>query len=200
MIVVRQVRKQAFEYSAYAPNAGVAHLVMPIILGTLVSFSGVLVPYAAIQPFWRYWLYYINVSLSLCPASSGYTDSSPQSIKPFTYLIGALLWFGMWGTPVTCTMQELAIFNTPNGETCQLYLAEYLSQINPGANLLNPLATSGCQVCPYTTGTNYLQTVNITESSDGWRNVGITAIFCVSSYALVLALMKLRTKQTMAAE
>jgi hypothetical protein len=47
---------------AYAPNAAVAQLVMPIILGTLVSFSGVLVPYAAITPFWRYWLYYINVS------------------------------------------------------------------------------------------------------------------------------------------
>jgi ABC-type multidrug transport system permease subunit len=152
---------------------------MPIILGTLVSFSGVLVPYAAIQPFWRYWLYYVN---------------------PFTYLIGALLWFGVWETPVTCTRQELAIFNTPSSETCQQYLAEYLSQINPGANLLNPLATSGCEVCPYTTGTDYLRTLNITASYTGWRNVGITAIFCVSSYALVLALMKLRTKQSKTAE
>jgi hypothetical protein len=149
--LVRQVFNQAFEYSAYAPNAGVAHLMMPIILGTLVSFSGVLVPYAAIQPFWRYWLYYIIVSLSLCPASSGSSDSSRTSTKGFTYLIGALLWFGVWGTPVTCTMQELSIFGTPSGETCQQYLAEYLSQINPGANLLNPLATSGCEVCPYTT-------------------------------------------------
>jgi ABC-type multidrug transport system permease subunit len=165
-----------------------------------MSFSGVLVPYAAIQPFWRYWVYYINVILGLRPASSGSSDSSPHPPKPFTYLIGALLWFGVWGTPVTCTMQELAIFDTPSGETCQQYLAEYLSQINPGANLLNPLATSGCEVCPYTTGTDYLQTLNITKSYDGWRNVGITAIFCVSSYALVLALMKLRTKQSKTAE
>jgi serine/threonine protein kinase len=63
---------------------------MPIILGALVSFSGVLVPYAAIQPFWHYWLYYVNVSLSLSPASSVSSDQSPHRSKPFTYLIGAL--------------------------------------------------------------------------------------------------------------
>lgn len=38
--------------SAYTPNAVFAALVNPIIIGTLVSFCGVLVPYAALQPVW----------------------------------------------------------------------------------------------------------------------------------------------------
>jgi ABC-type multidrug transport system ATPase subunit len=38
--------------AAYAPNAVFASLVNPLIIGTLVSFCGVLVPYAQIQSFW----------------------------------------------------------------------------------------------------------------------------------------------------
>lgn len=40
--------------AAYAPNAVFASLVNPLILGTLISFCGVLVPYSQIQVFWRY--------------------------------------------------------------------------------------------------------------------------------------------------
>ena len=47
---------------AYAPQISTAALALPLILGTLLGFSGVLVPYQAIQAFWRYWLYYLNVS------------------------------------------------------------------------------------------------------------------------------------------
>jgi hypothetical protein len=42
--------------AAYAPNAVFASLVNPLLIGTLVSFCGVLVPYAQIQVFWRYWM------------------------------------------------------------------------------------------------------------------------------------------------
>lgn len=47
---------------AFAPTPHIAALSLPLILGSLLGFSGVLVPYAAIQAFWRYWLYYLNVS------------------------------------------------------------------------------------------------------------------------------------------
>lgn len=40
--------------AAYAPNAVFASLVNPLVLGTLISFCGVLVPYNQIQVFWRY--------------------------------------------------------------------------------------------------------------------------------------------------
>lgn len=41
--------------AAYAPNAVFASLVNPLIITTMVSFCGVMVPYSQIEPFWRYW-------------------------------------------------------------------------------------------------------------------------------------------------
>jgi hypothetical protein len=50
--------------AAYAPNAVFASLANPLIIGVLISFCGVLVPYAQIQAFWRYWVYWMNRKLS----------------------------------------------------------------------------------------------------------------------------------------
>lgn len=121
-------------------------------------------------------------------------------MKPFTYILGAILWFVNWDQKVTCRPYELAHFNPPDGLTCFDYLLPYLVGVNPGANLLNPSATSDCQVCPYTSGTDYLATINIKKKTDGWRDVGLTALFCCSSYLLVFVLMKVRTKATKRAE
>lgn len=166
--------------AAYAPNAVFASLVNPLIIGTLVSFCGTLVPYAQIQEFWRYWAYYIN---------------------PFTYLMGALLVFDVWNTDVKCHEREFARFNTPENVTCREYLADYL-QGGRGvlANLTNPDATSDCRVCEYKKGADYLYTVNLKHHYDGWRDAAIVVIFVFSSYALVYLLMKLRTKQSKKAE
>lgn len=41
--------------AAYVPNAVFALLVNPLVITTLVSFCGVMVPYSQIEPFWRYW-------------------------------------------------------------------------------------------------------------------------------------------------
>jgi ABC-type multidrug transport system permease subunit len=41
--------------AAYAPNAVFASLVNPLVITTLVSFCGVMVPYSQIPSFWRYW-------------------------------------------------------------------------------------------------------------------------------------------------
>jgi ATP-binding cassette subfamily G (WHITE) protein 2 (SNQ2) len=146
---------------------------MPLILGTLLSFCGVFVPYNAITTFWRYWLYYLDV---------------------FTYIMGSILWFILWDKPIVCRPDELATFDPPSGQSCAAYLETFLTQYNPGANLINPDATSGCQVCAYGSGTDYLRTINIEERIVGWRDIGITGIFVMSSYALVFVMMKLRTK------
>ena len=41
--------------AAYTPNAVFASIINPLVIVTLVSFCGVVVPYSQIQPFWRYW-------------------------------------------------------------------------------------------------------------------------------------------------
>jgi hypothetical protein len=51
--------------AAYSPNAYFAALANPIIIGAfLINFCGVVVPYAQIQAFWRYWVSQNHTSLS----------------------------------------------------------------------------------------------------------------------------------------
>ncbi|KAG8625582.1 hypothetical protein KVT40_005983 [Elsinoe batatas] len=165
--------------AAYAPNAVSASLINPLIISMLVSFCGVLVPYGQIQEFWRYWMYWLN---------------------PFTYLMAGLLTFTVFDKQVLCGPNEFAVFDTPNGETCAAYLGEWMQTMGAAANLTNPDATSGCRVCQYSRGSDYLKTVNINDYYFGWRNIGICAIFACSGYALVYACMKLRTKAAKKAE
>lgn len=154
--------------AAYSPNAIFATLINPVAIGVLTSFCGVLVPYMEINVFWRYWMYYLN---------------------PFNYLMGSLLVFSTWDAPVQCQPSEFAVFDTPNGETCAAYLADYLHGLGATSNLVNPGATSGCMVCQYRTGSDYLMGLNLNHYYYGWRDAAIVALFALSSYAMVFALM-----------
>ncbi|CAK7244663.1 MAG: ATP-binding cassette transporter snq2 [Sporothrix thermara] len=168
--------------AAYAPNPVFAALVNPMIISIMVLFCGVFVPYAQLNVFWKYWLYWLN---------------------PFNYVVNGMLTFGIWGSKVVCASSELAVFDPPNATTtCATYLADYMAPSGAGwrVNLLNPDATSGCQVCEYRDGSDYLSTININHYYVGWRNAAITVIYAFSGYALVFALMKLRTKASKKAE
>ncbi|KAJ3494474.1 hypothetical protein NLG97_g4053 [Lecanicillium saksenae] len=158
--------------AAYAPNVVSATLVNPLIIGVLVSFCGVLVPYAQIQPFWRYWMYYLD---------------------PFNYLMGSILTFTMWGNDVKCKEREFARFDPPSGQTCSQYLDTYLHSPGPGsvANLVNPSATSDCKVCTYTKADDYLRSLNLNEYYYGWRDAGIVTLLVFSSYILVACSQRL---------
>ncbi|KAI4623650.1 uncharacterized protein J4E87_004223 [Alternaria ethzedia] len=165
--------------AAYAPNAVFASLVNPLIIGVLVSFCGVLVPYAQIQEFWRYWIYWMN---------------------PFNYLMGSLLVFTDFDWEIKCSESEFAMFDPPSGQTCSEYLTAWMAGPGSRTNLVNPDATSDCRVCQYTRGSDYLYTVNLNDYYYGWRDAAICVIFAISSYALVYVLMKLRTKASKKAE
>ncbi|KAK1480397.1 multidrug resistance protein CDR1 [Colletotrichum cuscutae] len=160
--------------AAYSPNAYFAALANPIIIGAgLINFCGVVVPYSQITAFWRYWLYWLD---------------------PFTYLIQGMLEPVVWDVKVHCKPNELTHIPLPGNSTCGEYLADFLSS-EPGY-VADPGNSTMCAYCPYSTGADYMRTMNINDSSYGWRGVGITALFCVSSYALVFLMMKLRTKTT----
>lgn len=165
--------------AAYAPNAVFASLVNPAVITVLVGFCGVLVPYSQIQEFWRYWIYYLD---------------------PFNYLISSILTFTVFDNEVQCRNHEYAVFDTPNNQTCQEYLAPFKAGLGARTNLVNPEATSGCRVCQYRFGSDYLSTLNINDYYVGWRDAGIIVIFSISSYVMVYLFMKLRTKATKTAE
>ncbi|KAF9888262.1 hypothetical protein FE257_008831 [Aspergillus nanangensis] len=163
--------------AAYAPNEYFAAISNPIIIGAgLVSFCGVVVPYDALTPFWRYWMYYLD---------------------PFTYLVGGLLGEVLWDVQVKCEPSELIKFAAPAGQTCGAYMADFISAQT--GYLVDSLATD-CEFCQYSTGADYAKTFNLREKYYAWRDTGITALFCISSYAMVIVMMKMRSKATKSAK
>ncbi|KAK5681587.1 hypothetical protein LTS10_006120 [Elasticomyces elasticus] len=160
--------------AAYSPNAYFASLANPLIIGAgLINFCGVLVPYSQMSVFWRSWLYYLD---------------------PFNYLIGGLLEPVVWDVDVQCKPNELTRIPLPSASTCGEYMADFLST-NAGY-VVDPNNSTMCEYCEYSTGADYMRTLNINERYYGWRDVGITALFCISSYMLVFLMMKLRSKAT----
>ncbi|KAL4987885.1 ABC-2 type transporter-domain-containing protein [Aspergillus falconensis] len=164
--------------AAIAPNATFAALVNPMVISILVLFCGVFVPYTQMNVFWKYWLYYLN---------------------PFNYVVSGMLTFGIWDNNVICNGDEYARFDPLNG-TCAEYLKDYVTGPGWTISIANPDATSDCRVCQYRNGSDFLTTLNINHYYYGWRDAGISVIFAISGYALVFALMKLRTKASKKAE
>ena len=133
----------------------------PVLIGAgLISFCGVVVPYSQMQPFWRYWIYYLD---------------------PFTYLVGGLLGGVMWDVKVECQPSEFVTFSAPNGQTCGEYMADFLS--SQAGYLLDSNATSQCSFCQYSTGADYAKTFNINEKYYAWRDVSVQ-VLCLTKYAL----------------
>ncbi|KAK7732557.1 hypothetical protein SLS53_008444 [Cytospora paraplurivora] len=160
--------------AAYSPNELFAALANPVLIGCgLIPFSGVLVPYDQMQEFWRYWLYYLN---------------------PFSYMVGALVTPVAWDAKVECLKSELANIPLPSNTTCGEYMSDFLASAT--GYVVDPSSATSCEYCEYRKGSDYLKTLNINARYYGWRDVGITALFCVSSYALVFLMMKLRSKAT----
>lgn len=100
------------------------------------------------QPFWRYWLYYLD---------------------PFNYLIGALFAPVGWDVTVKCLESELTTIPLPPNTTCGDYMADFLAE-NAGY-VTDGSSTSTCQYCEYSTGADYLKTMNINAEYYGWRDV-----------------------------
>lgn len=149
----------------------------PIIIGAgLITFCGIVVPYSQITPFWRYWLYWLD---------------------PFSYLVGGLLTQLLWDVDVKCSQGEITTIPLPAGSTCGEYMSAFLGE-NAGY-VVDPASRAGCEYCPYKTGEEYARTFNLQAEGYGWRDLGITVLFCVSSYAMVFVMMKLRSKATKSA-
>ncbi|KFX86808.1 hypothetical protein V490_08828 [Pseudogymnoascus sp. VKM F-3557] len=123
---------------AMSPDLGAAGNILVFIICTLNWFNGIIVPYNQIQVFWRYWLYYLS---------------------PFTYLLGGMATSVITGQVVTCSEADLSIFSPPSGQSCDSYAGDWA--LSASAQLLNPNATSNCQVCKYTTGDQYLEIFNL---------------------------------------
>ncbi len=83
--------------AAYVPNEYFAAISNPLFIGCgLISFCGVVVPYTAMQPFWKYWLYYLD---------------------PFNYLVGGLFGTVVWDVKISSSMASAnGVLPSPNSQ------------------------------------------------------------------------------------
>lgn len=146
---------------AFAPSFTVISNILPFFFVMFGLFNGVVQPYSMLPVFWRYWTYYVN---------------------PSTYWIGGMLAATLTGSPIHCDVSETARFDAPPGQTCGDYAGAYANVT--GGYLLNPDARADCQYCPYSSGDQYLATLNI-NADEKWRDFGIFLAFCISNWALV---------------
>ena len=145
---------------AFAPSFTVISNVLPFFFVMFSLFNGVVVPYAQMSVFWRYWMYYVN---------------------PSQWWISGIMAATLTGQPVQCAPSEAAHFNPPPGQTCREYADAFVAEAGVGY-LVNPGATSDCGYCQYANGSEYLATLNASPE-DKWRNFGIFLVFVFSNWA-----------------
>ena len=148
---------------AFAPSFTVISNVLPFFFVMVNLFNGIVRPYADYPVFWKYWMYYVN---------------------PTTWWMRGVLSAVLPDVPIECATQEATHFNPPPGQTCAQYAGEFVSQIAKVGKLIDPNATSDCQYCPYVSGEEYMQNLNV-HRGDKWRSFGIFLAFVIINWLLV---------------
>lgn len=118
--------------ASFSPNELLASLLVPVFFLFVVSFCGVVVPYAALPTFWRSWMYYLS---------------------PFTYLLEGFLGAATNGIQIECAEQEYAMFSPPPGLNCQDYTQAFIQQVG---GYVRESADGMCMFCQYATGDEFV--------------------------------------------
>ena len=105
--------------------------------------------------FWRSWFVWLN---------------------PLTYVVSGLVTNELHDLRVTCTANELNIFQPPSGQTCAQWASSFVA--SAGGYLANPQATADCGYCQYSVGDQFYAPLNI-DYDKRWRDVWI--LFCYFS-------------------
>ncbi|KAF2020985.1 ABC drug exporter AtrF [Aaosphaeria arxii CBS 175.79] len=134
--------------AAFSPNELLASLFVPLFFTFIVSFCGVVVPYAGLPVFWRSWMYWLT---------------------PFHYLLEGMLALLTDGIPIRCAREELAIFPPPPGQDCQSYAGSFAQQ---SGGYVETQANGNCGFCQYSSGTQFAASFNVLPSHI-WRDFGI---------------------------
>ncbi|OQE46403.1 hypothetical protein PENCOP_c001G07055 [Penicillium coprophilum] len=148
--------------AALAPNELFASLLVPTFFTFIVSFCGVVVPYAAMPHFWQSWMYWLT---------------------PFQYLLEGLIGTITHDVPVRCIEREESHFSPPPGMTCQQYAGSYVAK---AGGYVRDAANGMCAYCQYSDGGQYAKSINVFYSHK-WRDYGILWGYIIFNFALVFA-------------
>ncbi|KAE8372774.1 ABC-2 type transporter-domain-containing protein [Aspergillus bertholletiae] len=149
--------------AALAPNELFASLLVPCFFIFVVSFCGVVVPYRALVPFWRSWMYWLT---------------------PFHYLLEGFLGVITYNVPLRCVSREESQFSPPPGETCQSYAGSFARQ---AGGYVQDTGDGLCSYCPFSDGETFaIDNFNVYYSHK-WRSYGIFWAFVIFNFAAVYA-------------
>ncbi|THC91040.1 hypothetical protein EYZ11_009499 [Aspergillus tanneri] len=138
---------------AALPDAETGGTIATLLFMMTLIFNGVMQPPTALPGFWIFM----------------------YRVSPLSYLIAGMTATGLHGRPITCSSEELSVFNPPAGSTCGQYLASYL-QAAPG-QLYNPDATQGCQYCQFRNADQYLAISKIRFAYIGFNILGTVLLY-----------------------
>ena len=153
--------------ASFAPNELLASLLVPLFFLFVVSFCGIVVPYAALPYFWRAWMYWVT---------------------PFHYLLEGFLAVAVHDQPVVCQTNEFARFTPPAGQTCQEYARR---QVMAMGGYVQTGADGICELCQYKNGDEFAKGFNVYYSHI-WRDFGIFIGFVFFNFAVVYVSTYLR--------
>ena len=140
----------AHAIAAMVPNALLASILVPTFFLFVVSFCGVVVPYASMIPFWRSWMYWLS---------------------PFTYVLEGMLGVLTHRVPVQCQSAEFARFTPPDGVSCDAYASDYLEQ---AGGYVQTGMDGVCELCQYRDGGEFSKSFHISYTHR-WRDFGIVS-------------------------
>ena len=153
--------------ASFAPNELLASLLVPLFFLFVVSFCGIVVPYAALPYFWRAWMYWVT---------------------PFHYLLEGFLAVATHDQPVVCQANEFARFTPPAGQTCQKYAQR---QVMAMGGYVQTGVDGICELCQYKNGDEFARGFNVYYSHI-WRDFGIFTGFVFFNFAVVYVSTYLR--------
>ncbi|KAK8177572.1 ABC-2 type transporter-domain-containing protein [Phyllosticta citrichinensis] len=118
--------------AAFSPNELMASLLVPIFFLFIISFCGIVVPYASLTGFWKSWIYWLS---------------------PYTYRVEPLVALVTHDVPVRCDEQELAVFTPPPGQSCASYANPYVAAV--GSGYVQSKADGSCGYCRFKNGNEF---------------------------------------------
>jgi len=146
--------------ASFSPNELLASLFVPLFFTFIVSFCGVVVPYAGLPSFWQAWMYWLT---------------------PFKYLLEGFLALLVSGQEIRCDDSELAIFPAPAGQDCQTYAGAWAQQ---SGGYVQQQPDGSCGYCQFATGDAFAASFNVFPRFI-WRDFGIMWAYIMFNFAVV---------------
>ncbi|CAO2655641.1 Nn.00g044440.m01.CDS01 [Neocucurbitaria sp. VM-36] len=146
--------------ASFSPNELLASLLVPLFFTFIVSFCGVVVPYAGLPSFWQSWMYWLT---------------------PFKYLLEGFLALLLRGQEIRCDTTEMAIFPPPPNQDCQSYAGQFAQQ---SGGYVQTQPDGNCGFCQYATGDAFAASFNVFPKYI-WRDFGIMWAYILFNFAVV---------------